>query len=155
MAVKPVGPTYRRRQALATRAAVTEAARRLFAAHGYVATTIQAIADTADIPVQTIYSAFGSKPAILEEIRRKWIVDADVEVLYARALASPESRDRLRLAAHWTRRPFQLRHDVIAVSRRQLEATRVLPPSGGKRSPVGKRPWPSSCSRSDRTCVRD
>ena len=115
MAVKPVGPTYRRRQALATRAAVTEAARRLFAAHGYVATSIQAIADTADIPVQTIYSAFGSKPAILEEIRRKWIFDADVEVLYARALASPESRDRLRLAAHWTRRQFQLGHDVIAV----------------------------------------
>src|SRR3981081_3947198 len=110
MGVKPIAPTYRRRQALATRAAVTEAAPRLFAAHGYVATSIQAIAETADIPVQTIYSAFGSKPAILEEIRRKWIVDADVEVLYAQALASPESRDRLSPAAPRTRRPIPLGH---------------------------------------------
>src|ERR1700694_4840477 len=108
-------PTHRQHLALATRAAVAEAARRLFAAHGYVATSIQAIAGEAAIPVQTIYSAFGSKPAILEEVRRNWIAASDVEALHRRALGSPDLRERLGFAAHWTRRQFQLGHDVIAM----------------------------------------
>ena len=108
-------PTHRQHLALATRAAVAEAARRLFAAHGYVATPIQAIAGEAAIPVQTIYSAFGSKPAILEEVRRNWIAASDVEALHRRALGSPDLRERLGFAAHWTRRQFELGHDVIAM----------------------------------------
>ena len=53
---------------MATKQQVASAARGLFAAHGYVGTTIAAIADAADIPEPTIYSAFGTKAKILQAI---------------------------------------------------------------------------------------
>ncbi len=107
--------SHRQRQAQATRRAVADAARALFARQGYVATTIDAIATAAAIPAPTIYSAFGGKSAILEEIRRAWVAESDVERLHAEAMATVDPRTRLRLAAHWTRRQFELGHDVIAI----------------------------------------
>jgi AcrR family transcriptional regulator len=124
MAVKIQLTTHRRRQAQATRETVASAARRLFAKRGYVATTIQAISEAAGIPVPTIYSAFGNKPAILEEARRLWIAESDVENLHRQALATPEVQSRLRLAAHWTRRQFELGYDVISIYQ---EAARADP----------------------------
>lgn len=114
MAVKsPI--SHRQRQAQATREAVAGAARRLFSEHGYVATTIEAVSDAAQIPVPTIYSSFGTKAAILEEVRRIWIANSNVEELHGRALADPNPQRRLRLVAHWTRRQFDLGYDVITV----------------------------------------
>ena len=78
MAVKKQMATHRQRQAQATREAVAGAARRLFADQGYSTTSIEAISEAAEIPVPTIYSAFGNKPAILEEGRRLWIAGTDV-----------------------------------------------------------------------------
>ncbi len=118
--VKTLG--HRARQALATRRAVAASARRLFAEQGYTATTIEAISAAARIPVQTIYSAFGSKRAILEEVRVAWIEESDVAALHAAAMATPDPRRRVRAAAHWTRRQFELGHDVIAAYQ---EASRV------------------------------
>jgi AcrR family transcriptional regulator len=111
----PVKSSYRRRQAQATRQAIAHAARRLFAQRGYVATTIEAISQAADIPMPTIYSAFGNKPAILEEIRRLWTAESDVEDLYRRALLVSVPEQRLRLAAHWTRRQMELGYEVIVM----------------------------------------
>ena len=108
-------PSHRQRQAQATREAVAAAARRLFANRGYVATTVEAIAQEADIPVPTIYSAFGAKPAILEEVRRLWVLDSEVAELHAEAMRLSDARARLSLAAHWTRRQFELGYDVIAM----------------------------------------
>jgi AcrR family transcriptional regulator len=108
-------PSHRQRQAQATREAVAAAARRLFADRGYVATTVEAIAEEADIPMPTIYSAFGAKPAILEEVRRLWIRDSEVAELHAEAMMLPDARARLSRAAHWTRRQFELGYDVIAM----------------------------------------
>ena len=120
MAVKTTG--HRARQARATRRAVAAAARRLFAERGYTTTTIEAISAAADIPVQTIYSALGSKRAILEEVRVAWIEESDVAALHAAALATPDPHERLRRAAHWTRRQFELGHDVITAYQ---EASRI------------------------------
>jgi AcrR family transcriptional regulator len=108
-------PSHRQRQAQATREAVAAAARRLFANRGYVATTVEAIAEEADIPVPTIYSAFGAKPAILEEVRRLWVMDSEVADLHAEAMKLSDARARLSVAAHWTRRQFELGYDVIAM----------------------------------------
>jgi AcrR family transcriptional regulator len=47
---------------------VIDAAYRLFMAHGYDAVTMQAIADTAGVAVQTVYYLFGSKAALLSEV---------------------------------------------------------------------------------------
>jgi AcrR family transcriptional regulator len=124
VAVKEQATSHRQRQAKATRSAVAAAARTLFAEHGYTSTTIEAISDAAEIPVPTIYSAFGNKPAVLEEVRQHWIAEADVERLHRQALAVPDLQRRLHLAAHWTRRQFELGYDVIAVYQ---EAARTDP----------------------------
>ena len=51
-----------------TRAAVVEAARTLFLARGYAATTIEAISDRSDTPQATVYRLFSSKLGILEAV---------------------------------------------------------------------------------------
>jgi AcrR family transcriptional regulator len=107
--------SYRQRQARATRHAVARAARRLFAARGYRATTIEAIAGESQIPAPTIYSAFGGKAAILEQVRLDWIAESSVAELHAQALAVADPRERLAMAAHWTRRQFDLGYDIITV----------------------------------------
>ena len=116
--------SHRQRQAQATRSAAAHAARRLFAADGYVVTTIDGISEAAEIPVQTIYSAFGNKPAILEEIRRLWIAESDVEELYRQALLVSDPEQRLRRAAQWTRRQLESGYQVIAI---HMEAARADP----------------------------
>lgn len=58
----------RREQALRSRAAVLDAAERLFLAEGYVTTTVGAIAEKADVSVETIYKAFGGKRGLVRAI---------------------------------------------------------------------------------------
>jgi AcrR family transcriptional regulator len=58
----------RQAHARATRLRVIEAARRLFTERGYPATTIEAIAETADTPLPTVYRLFGSKRALLAAV---------------------------------------------------------------------------------------
>lgn len=55
----------RQRQAAQTRAEILQAARRLFSARGYAATTIEAIAAEAQVAEATVYAGFGSKRGIL------------------------------------------------------------------------------------------
>ncbi|MCQ7029660.1 TetR/AcrR family transcriptional regulator, partial [Escherichia coli] len=58
----------RAEQAAATRRAVLQAARDLFAEHGYAGTSISAIAARAGVAVDTVYAAAGRKPALLREL---------------------------------------------------------------------------------------
>jgi AcrR family transcriptional regulator len=55
-------------QAAETRRHIVEAARQLFAERGYVGTTIEAIAQAADVAGETVYATFGSKRAILARL---------------------------------------------------------------------------------------
>lgn len=61
-------PTRRHIKAAATRRRVLDAAKLLFLRDGYAATPITAIADEADVAVQTIYAIFGNKRTILTEM---------------------------------------------------------------------------------------
>jgi len=58
----------RAEQAAATRRAVLQAARDLFAERGYAGTSITAIAARAGVAVDTVYAAAGRKPALLREL---------------------------------------------------------------------------------------
>jgi len=107
---------------MATREQVAAAARELFAERGYVATTISAIATTADIPAQTIYSAFGTKAKILQDIAWRAVAVLDVDALHEQALADPDPAHGLRRAAAIQCRQFEVMYDVIAVYQ---EAARV------------------------------
>jgi AcrR family transcriptional regulator len=114
--------SYRELQALATRERIATAARVLFREGGYVATTIEAIAKAAGVAVPTVYSALGSKKAVLEEIRRLWIQDSQVQPLFAEALAEPDFNRRLELAARWQRQQLERGYDVIRIYQ---EAARI------------------------------
>lgn len=67
--VKGKSEAGRRREerALQTRRRIVEAALALFLEHGYVATTIEAVARKASVAPATVYQAFGSKRTVLAE----------------------------------------------------------------------------------------
>jgi AcrR family transcriptional regulator len=67
----------RQRQALRTREVILDAARELFLGGGYAGTRIQAIAEAADVSVETIYKAFGGKPGLVRAIAEKGLEGAD------------------------------------------------------------------------------
>ena len=74
---------------------MVDAARRLFLERGYAATTIPAIAAEAGVAVPTIYWAFGSKRAIVTEIRDAWLVSAQTAERLGEVFATDEPGARL------------------------------------------------------------
>ena len=68
--------TNRKEQARATQRAIIRAALELFAEQGFVATTIQAVADRADVAVQTVYAVFGNKRELLRQALEASVVGA-------------------------------------------------------------------------------
>jgi AcrR family transcriptional regulator len=60
--------TSRRKKAAATRRRILDAAQQLFSEHGYAGTTMQAIADRADVAVQTVYFVFHTKGELLRQL---------------------------------------------------------------------------------------
>jgi AcrR family transcriptional regulator len=95
----------RQEQAAATRQAILEAAQRLFEEHGYVATTMDAIAIEAGVALKTVYSAFATKSGLL---RALWDLllkgDADDAPVadrpwYREVLQEPDPERQLRLNA--------------------------------------------------------
>jgi AcrR family transcriptional regulator len=79
----------RAEQAAATRRTVLEAARHLFTAHGYTATTVGQIADRAGVAVDTVYATVGRKPVLLREVFETALSGQDAAV-------PPEQRDYVR-----------------------------------------------------------
>ena len=69
----------RQRKAQATRRRVLDAAETLFIRDGYATTTMAAIAEEADVAVQTVYAVFGTKRAILTELFAVRVVGNDEE----------------------------------------------------------------------------
>jgi AcrR family transcriptional regulator len=69
----------------ATREAVLEAARRLFADKGYEATSVREIAEDAGVGERTFYRYFDGKEALLDDELQRWI-DAVADALRTRPL---------------------------------------------------------------------
>jgi AcrR family transcriptional regulator len=67
----------RREQAERTRRRILDAAYELFCANGYEATTMQQVADTARVAVQTVYLRFGTKDQLLSELEDVVILGGD------------------------------------------------------------------------------
>ena len=107
--VKPVKRSYdasgRQARAQETRQRVIDVAHDLFISHGYGRTTIADIARGADVSVETIYSAFGSKAALLRKVSftRFRGDEQDVRLLHRseiqEMLAEPDLVIRLRRQA--------------------------------------------------------
>jgi AcrR family transcriptional regulator len=95
----------RAEQAAATRRAVLDAARDLFAEDGYAATSIAAIAARAGVAVDTVYAAAGRKPALLRELVETTLsgtdqaVPADQRDYVLRIRAAASAREKIAIYA--------------------------------------------------------
>ena len=96
----------REAQSRATRAQVVAAAGDLFLARGYPATTIEAVAAAADVPVASVYRLFGSKKAILSAVLQvAFVGDDESAALHDRpeARAAAAQTDPAALLAGYAR----------------------------------------------------
>ncbi len=113
----------RRERARATRERVLDAARALFVQRGFVGTTIDAIAERADVSPETVYASFGTKRAVLAELVDVSIaggVDAPpiFEQEWVRELREePDPRRRLAILASNGRAILERRADIDEVVR--------------------------------------
>jgi len=69
-------------QVRATRLRVIETAKPLFIENGYPATTLESVADAADVPLPTLYRLFGSKRALLSAVLETSFVGDDEPVAF-------------------------------------------------------------------------
>lgn len=93
----------RAEQAGETRRQILEAARESFLARGYAKTTIARVAAEAGTSAETVYAAFGTKPALLARaVQAALVVDGKGPLASADAEAvrrEPDPREHLRLFA--------------------------------------------------------
>ena len=61
----PTAPNRRERRILETRRAIVDAARELFERHGFVETTVDQIAEAADVAPRTFFRYFPTKEMLL------------------------------------------------------------------------------------------
>lgn len=111
----PVRPSLRAERAAVTRRRILEAAHVRFAADGYGATTLQAIADEAGVAVQTVYAVWGSKAGILRALREALARQPEAELLYDAALAMPRAADALALFARSIRARWEEGADIVRI----------------------------------------
>jgi AcrR family transcriptional regulator len=97
----------RQRQAEDTRRRILAATRELFAIRGYAGTTIEAIAEIADVSPKTITAVFGSKRALLAELINPEAVNSQVQQLIANLRETPDPAQRLSLVAQITRQAYE------------------------------------------------
>jgi AcrR family transcriptional regulator len=118
--VQPVPPasySSPRREAAAaeTRAAILDAARRLFAARGYAAVTVAQIAKEAGVAVPTVYASAGSKTAILGDLTRRAESPELVAAMTAEMAAEQEPAAVLRLAVGASRTLHEEHLDILRI----------------------------------------
>ena len=103
----------RQRMADQTRREILEVARRLFAERGYVATSVNEIAEAAGVAVQTIYARLGSKRGMLMGLIDLIDEEAGVGDLATAVSSAPTAAETLRAEVRLTR-AFQERcGDII------------------------------------------
>jgi AcrR family transcriptional regulator len=88
-----------------TRERILAAGRKLLIERGYAAMTMQAVADSADVALDTVYASVGKKPALVELLFETAISNTDQAVAaeqreyVQRVRATPRARDKLTIYA--------------------------------------------------------
>src|SRR5919106_1260148 len=114
----------RQAQAQRTRERIVDAARRLWVERGFASTTMEAIAAEAQVAVQTVYAACGSKGGILTGMLNQLETQAGGGTLMADLRSAPRPAAQLRLVAAFNRRLFEAGADIVAIA---LGSTAVDP----------------------------
>jgi AcrR family transcriptional regulator len=125
-------PTLRQEQAAVTRRRILDAGRHLFFRDGYAATTLKAVALEAGVAVQTVYAVFGSKAAILAELRSLVVTQPEADAAFRAAMVQPTIEGRMASFARSIRLRWELAGDIVKVNE---DAARADP---GVRAGVAK-----------------
>ncbi len=104
---RPYHSRVRQRQAEETRRRILEVARSLFESQGYAATTLEAIAELAEVSPKTIAAVFGSKRALLAEVINPEAFSTPVKLLIEELRATEDPSRRLSLVAQITRQAYE------------------------------------------------
>ncbi|WP_067536579.1 TetR/AcrR family transcriptional regulator [Nocardia crassostreae] len=112
-------------QAKQTSAEIAGAARKLFVANGWTATTVRDVARAAGVSVPTVYTAYGNKSGLTRALVDAADLSADLPQMIAELEAEADSpRRQLAAVAGYDRRLFERAGAVIVLVR---EAGRTEP----------------------------
>lgn len=98
----------RERSAEETRQRILTAGRALFAMRGYAGTTLEAIAEKAQVSPKTLTAVFGSKRSILGAVVNPAAFPPAVQKLVQESLTAPDAVRRVRLVVQIARRAYAL-----------------------------------------------
>lgn len=104
---RPYHSRVRQRQAEETRRRILAATRELFASRGYAGTTLEAIAEIADVSPKTLGAVFGSKRTLLAEVINPEAFSAHVWQLIEEVRVTEDPSRRLALVAQITRQAYE------------------------------------------------
>lgn len=107
--------TRRQEYAEATRRAIIDAARRLFAEHGYFATKVDDIAAEARVAPATVYAVTGGKQNLLNILITAWTTDPVVQQTLSNVDTSTDPAAIIREVASASRTMREAYVDVIRV----------------------------------------
>ena len=104
---RPYHSRVRQRQAEETRRHILTVARELFESHGYSATTLEAIAEIAEVSPKTIAAVFGSKRALLAAVINPDAFSTPVKLLIEELRATEDPSRQVSLVAQITRQAYE------------------------------------------------
>lgn len=124
---RPYDAPRRRARAEATRQAILDSARQLFAADGILATTVTAIAREATVSPQTVYALFRSKAGVLLALLDELEHSVDAAARAAAIESAASAHEQLELIVDFHCDLFERGSDVIEVVRRTSGHPEVRP----------------------------
>ncbi|WP_262705771.1 MULTISPECIES: TetR/AcrR family transcriptional regulator [Streptomyces] len=101
--------------AAATRQSILDAAKELFAIHGYVATTVTRIAAAARVGTNTVYTSTGGKPQILRDLVTVGVEDPIAEQTLVRITMADDALDVVVYAVEGIRRDSEKHADIVEI----------------------------------------
>jgi AcrR family transcriptional regulator len=104
---RPYHSPARRRQAEQTSLRIIAAARELFRTAGFAATTMEAIASSAEVSVKTVEAVFGSKRGVLAAVVDPLASSGSPRDLVDKVRTAEDPRHRLRLVAELARSAYE------------------------------------------------
>src|SRR2546425_11520574 len=104
---RPYHSRARQHQAEETRRRILAATRELFESRGYAGTTMEAIAEVAEVSPKTVAAVFGSKRGILAEVVNPDAFGPHVQHLLEELRATPEPLRQISLVAQITRQAYE------------------------------------------------
>jgi AcrR family transcriptional regulator len=107
----------RQQKAQENRDKILDAASALFSREGVDNTSVAQIAEGASVAAPTVYAQFSSKAGIVLELLKRARFGPAYERSVKRALAAPDPRTRLRLAAGVARSVYESEHRLLELWR--------------------------------------